>query len=169
MNATVFVDTNVLIYALDPTDLVKQRAAQAWRSDLWNRESGRTSFQVLQEFYAKVIYKWPSARKEARDEVRDLLAWRPVSVSADILDNAWTFQDRYQLSFWDALIVAAAKSVLPISPHRSLPLRTKSRRAYRYKSIPERSWFAFLVVHGRSASAEHSAALCRRWALESVL
>ena len=111
MNATVFVDTNVLIYALDPTDLVKQRAAQAWRSDLWNRENGRISFQVLQEFYAKVIYKWPSARKEARDEVRDLLAWRPVSVSADILNNAWSFQDRYQLSFWDALIVAAAKSL----------------------------------------------------------
>jgi predicted nucleic acid-binding protein len=111
MNATVFVDTNVLIYALDPTDLVNQRAAQAWRSDLWNRENGRISFQVLQEFYAKVSYKWPSARKEARDEVRDLLAWRPVSVSADILNNAWTFQDRYQLSFWDALIVAAAKSL----------------------------------------------------------
>ena len=111
MNATVFVDTNVLIYALDPTDLVKQRAAQAWRSDLWNRENGRISFQVLQEFYAKVIYKWPSAREEARDEVRDLLAWRPVSVSADILNNAWSFQDRYQLSFWDALIVAAAKSL----------------------------------------------------------
>jgi len=111
MNATVFVDTNVLIYALDPTDLVKQRAAQAWRSDLWNRENGRISFQVLQEFYAKVTYKWPSARKEARDEVRDLLAWRPVSVSADILNNAWILQDRYQLSFWDALIVAAAKSL----------------------------------------------------------
>jgi predicted nucleic acid-binding protein len=111
MNATVFVDTNVLIYALDPTDLVKQRAAQAWRSHLWNRENGRISFQVLQEFYAKVIYKWPSAREEARDEVRDLLAWRPVSVSADILNNAWSFQDRYQLSFWDALIVAAAKSL----------------------------------------------------------
>ena len=111
MNATVFVDTNVLIYALDPTDLVKQRAAQAWRSDLWNRENGRISFQVLQEFYAKVTYKWPSARKEARDEVRDLLAWRPISVSADILNNAWILQDRYQLSFWDALIVAAAKSL----------------------------------------------------------
>jgi len=111
MNATVFVDTNVLIYALDPTDLLKQRAAQAWRSHLWNRENGRISFQVLQEFYAKVIYKWPSARKEARDEVRDLLAWRPVSLSADILNSAWTLQDRYQLSFWDALIVAAAKSL----------------------------------------------------------
>ncbi|MGA3326322.1 MAG: PIN domain-containing protein [Terriglobia bacterium] len=110
MIAPVFVDTNVLIYALDDADLKKQEAARDWRADLWRRRQGRISFQVLQEFYAKVTHKWPDTRQAARSEVRDLLAWRPVSVDSVILDHAWKIQDRYQMSFWDALIVAAAKS-----------------------------------------------------------
>ncbi len=58
----------------------------------------------------KVTQKWPAAREGARAEVRDLLAWRPVLVDAALLEQGWRIQDRYQLSFWDALIVAAAKS-----------------------------------------------------------
>jgi len=42
--------------------------------------------------------------------VRDLLAWRPVSVNPELLQRGWRIQDRYQLSFWDAMIVAAAKA-----------------------------------------------------------
>ncbi len=110
MIAPVFVDTNVFIYALDEADLKKHEAARLWRADLWKSRRGRISFQVLQEFYAKVTQKWPSARQEARSEVRDLLAWQPVAVDEGILEHGWKIQDRYQLSFWDALIVAAAKS-----------------------------------------------------------
>jgi predicted nucleic acid-binding protein len=33
-----------------------------------------------------------------------------VTVDAAILERGWKLQDRYQLSFWDALIVAAAKT-----------------------------------------------------------
>jgi len=110
MTAPVFVDTNVLIYALDNADLKKQQAAQEWRAELWRKRQGRISFQVLHEFYAKVTYKWPNVRQAARSEVRDLLAWRPVAVDGAMLDHAWKIQDRYQLSFWEALIVAAAKS-----------------------------------------------------------
>jgi predicted nucleic acid-binding protein len=44
--------------------------------------------------------------------VRDLLAWNPVPLNAVTLEHAWKIQDRYKLSFWDALIVAAAKQAL---------------------------------------------------------
>jgi predicted nucleic acid-binding protein len=111
MTAPVFVDTNVLIYALDRGDPKKQEAARAWRAELWKSHSGRISFQVLQEFYVNVAQKWPSAREQARAEIRDLLAWRPAQVDGAILERTWRIQDRYQLSFWDALIVAAAKSL----------------------------------------------------------
>jgi predicted nucleic acid-binding protein len=110
MIAPVFVDTNVLIYALDQADQKKFQAARVWREALWKSQRGRISFQVLQEFYVKVTQKWPAGRDEARAEVRDLLAWRPVAVDAALLERGWRIQDRYQLSFWDALIVAAAKS-----------------------------------------------------------
>jgi predicted nucleic acid-binding protein len=110
MTATVFVDTNVLIYALDRTDLKKQEGARAWRAELWQRRCGRISVQVLQEFYVNVLRKWPTASDLARREIRNLLAWRPVTVSGELLEEGWKIQDRYQLSFWDALIVAAARS-----------------------------------------------------------
>ena len=111
MTAPVFVDTNVFIYALDRRDLKKQHAAQPWRTELWKSHSGRTSFQVFQEFYANVARKWPGVCHQARAEIRDLMAWRPAPVDGPVLERAWKIQDRYQLSFWDALIVAAAKSL----------------------------------------------------------
>jgi len=54
----------------------------------------------------KVTRRGPSARNEARD----LLALRPAVIDEAVLEQGWKIQERYQLSFWDALIVAAAKS-----------------------------------------------------------
>ena len=110
MTATVFVDTNVLLYALDRTDLNKQERAREWRGELWERKCGRISVQVLQEFYANVLRKWPSASELARSEIRNLQAWHPVTVDIKLVELGWKFQDQYQLSFWDSLIVAAAKA-----------------------------------------------------------
>jgi predicted nucleic acid-binding protein len=110
MSATIFVDTNVFIYAIDRGNPNKQQRAQLWRAELWRSHRGRTSFQVLQEFYVKVMQKWPAAREDARAEVRDLLAWDPVPIDEGVIERGWEIQDRYQLSFWDALIVAAAKT-----------------------------------------------------------
>jgi len=109
MTAPVFVDTNVLLYALDAANKAKQAAAQDWRAALWQTWLGRLSFQVLAEFYANALRLKPSARDDARAEVRDLLAWNPVVVDAAVVELGWKFQDRYQLSFWDSLILAAAK------------------------------------------------------------
>jgi predicted nucleic acid-binding protein len=111
MTETIFVDTNLLIYALDPADVKKQESALAWQEELWNSQLGRISFQVLQEFYAKAIRKWPSLHNEVRSEIMDMLTWQPVPIDGAILDLSWRIQDRYQLSFWDSLIVAAAKSI----------------------------------------------------------
>jgi len=110
MTALVFVDTNVLIYAVDEGHLKKQEAAKQWRSELWKSRRGRISFQVLQEFYANVSRRWPAAREQTVSEIRNLLAWRPVSIDAAVLENAWKIEERYLLSFWDALIVSAAKA-----------------------------------------------------------
>jgi len=109
MSAPVFVDTNVLIYAVDTFDAKKHAMARVWRDELWKSRRGRISFQVLHEFFAKVTQKWPAAREDARAEVRDLLRWKPVVLDEIILERGWKIQDRYRISFWDALIVAAAR------------------------------------------------------------
>jgi predicted nucleic acid-binding protein len=110
MSGLVFVDTNVFIYALDEADPQKQRAAREWRNQLWTSRRGRTSFQVLQEFYVKATHRWPGHVSAARAEVRDLMAWRPLAASSAILQESWKVQDRYRFSFWDALVVAAART-----------------------------------------------------------
>ena len=110
MTAPVFVDSNVFLYALDEADSKKQQAARNWRAELWKSRRGRVSFQVLGEFYVNAVRERPTAGEEARAEVRDLLAWRPVVTDASLLEQGWKIQDRYRLSYWDALIVAAAKA-----------------------------------------------------------
>ena len=110
MSASLFADTNLFIYAFDDRDPQKRDAARAWRTHLWTKRSGRTSFQVLEEFYSKISQRWPGSRDEARAEIRDLMAWTPVVIDADVIESAWKIQDRYRFSFWDALIVAAAQS-----------------------------------------------------------
>lgn len=110
MTAPVFVDSNIFLYAVDDADPRKQQVARDWRAELWKSRLGRVSFQVLNEFYVNAMRLKPAASDEARAEVRDLLAWKPVVVDAAVLERGWKLQDRYRLSYWDALIVAAAKT-----------------------------------------------------------
>ncbi len=110
MTDPVFVDSNVLIYAIDEANQKKHAAAKLWRGELWKSRRGRVSFQVLQELYANVDRKWPAARELVQAEIRNLLTWRPVLIDAEIIEGAWRIQDRYKISFWDGLIVSAAKA-----------------------------------------------------------
>lgn len=108
----VFVDTNVLVYARDAGEATKQPQARAWLEQLWRARTGRLSFQVLQEFYVIVTRKLDPGLTptEARAEVRNLFAWRPVAVDGEMVEAAWSLEDRHSLSFWDALILAAARA-----------------------------------------------------------
>jgi predicted nucleic acid-binding protein len=111
MNAKVFVDTNVLVYCRDASEPKKQEQAMAWMAHLWGSKTGSLSYQVLQEFYITVTAKLqPGLDPEsARKDVRSLLVWHPIVVNDRVLKNAWLIQDRYQISWWDALIVSAAQ------------------------------------------------------------
>ncbi len=110
MSDLVFVDTNVLVYRRDASERSKQPRAKSWVDGLWTHRLGRISSQVLQEYYQTVTRKLKPglSRGEARDEVRDLAAWRPVQPSSELLERAFHCEDRFALSFWDAMIAAAA-------------------------------------------------------------
>ena len=112
MTAPVFVDTNVFVYREDGSDPAKQSRAGDWIAHLARRRAGRISFQVLQELYATLTRKLKPAfgAGEAQGIVRDLTVWQPAVVDLAILKRGWMLQDRYSLSWWDALIVAAAQS-----------------------------------------------------------
>lgn len=108
----VFVDTNVLVYARDDVDPGKQERAAAWIGHLWDTGTGRLSFQVLQELYVTLTRKLDPGLEpgEAKADIRDLMAWRPVKIGPLVLESAWSIEERSGLSFWDSLIVAAASS-----------------------------------------------------------
>ena len=109
---SVFVDTNVLVYARDLSVPRKQERAYEWMSALWASRLGRTSVQVLNEYYVTVTRKLSPAlpAKDARTDVGDLRAWVPMPISASLLDSAFAAEDRFGLSYWDSLIVAAAQA-----------------------------------------------------------
>ena len=111
MTGPVFVDTNVLVYRHDASEPSKQSRADAWIKSLARNRSGRLSFQVLQEFYSVVTRRArpPVAERQARSVVRDLMAWQPAAIDLATLERAWVVQDRHSVSWWDALIVAAAQ------------------------------------------------------------
>ena len=108
----VFVDTNILVYARDSSEPRKQEVAAAWMTRLWKSRRGRLSFQVLQEYYVTVTHKLDSRLDPltARGEVRALMKWRPQAIDREVLEVAWRVQDSHRLSWWDALIVAAAEA-----------------------------------------------------------
>ncbi|MFG6430586.1 PIN domain-containing protein [Roseateles sp. LYH14W] len=108
---TVFVDTNVLLYAFDDRDLAKQQRAREWLERCWLRRCGRVSTQVLNEFYANARKRFATAISagDARAEVRRYQLWRPWQIDQPTVETAWAAESRYQLSYWDALMVAAAQ------------------------------------------------------------
>ena len=112
MTAPVFVDTNVLVYRHDASNPAKQVRADDWLRVLVHERSGRLSFQVLQELYATLTRKLRPGidAREAQEIVRDLTAWQPLAIDLAIIERAWRLQESYLLSWWDALIVAAAQS-----------------------------------------------------------
>jgi len=111
MTDLVFVDSNVLVYSLDASEPEKQRHAESWLQHLWSNRVGRLSYQVLLEFYVIVTKKIDVtlSHEEARIVVRSLLAWDPVLTDHRTIAGAWAVQDRYQVSWWDSLIVSAAQ------------------------------------------------------------
>ena len=108
----VFVDTNVLVTSRDATERRKQPKASAWLGHLWRAREGRLSIQVLQEYYVTVTRKLtPGLQADvARRDVSLLQAWRPVVIDEAIVEDAFVGEDRWGLSFWDALIVSAARA-----------------------------------------------------------
>ena len=112
MTGPVFVDTNVLVYRYDTRERTKQSRADAWVTCVWRSRAGRLSFQVLQELYATLTRKLRPAMAVADVQriVRNLASWQPVSIDLAVLERAWSLEERYSVSWWDALIVAAAET-----------------------------------------------------------
>ena len=104
-----FVDSNLLLYYIDPVEPQKRARAADWLEALWMAGAGRLSWQVLHEFYWNSVKKMRLSPARGREIVEDLSHWKPVDTSLGLVQQAWQWMDVAQLSYWDALILAAAE------------------------------------------------------------
>jgi predicted nucleic acid-binding protein len=100
-----------LLYAKDASEGAKQMRAAQWLAHLWRERTGRTSVQVLSEYYVNVTRKLHPglAPDDAWDDVQALLAWRPQQVDAGLLQRGREIERRFRLNWWDCLVVGAAQ------------------------------------------------------------
>jgi predicted nucleic acid-binding protein len=107
----VFVDSNILVYAHDRSDPGKHAKAREALRRCWGEETGCLSLQVLQEFYVSITRKvrYPLSKKVARDLIATYSVWPLALLTPDHVIAASRQEERYQLQFWDALIVSAAQ------------------------------------------------------------
>src|SRR5262245_9164530 len=110
MSVKTFVDTNVMIYAYDVDAHTKHDTAKGILRNLWSRRIGALSVQVLQEFYVNVTRKIasPLPKSSARAIVESYVVWCVDTTPAEI-SAAFRIEDEAHISFWDALIIAAAR------------------------------------------------------------
>jgi predicted nucleic acid-binding protein len=111
MSARCFVDTNVLVYAHDASAGLKHDRARELVEGLWQSRAGVISTQVLQELSVNVRMKAarPLGLEATRELVSDYLAWHVVVNDGEAVVAALDLEQRYQVSFWDALIIHAAQ------------------------------------------------------------
>lgn len=109
MSDRAFVDTNILVYAYDISARAKNERARDLVERLWLDRTGVLSTQVLQELYVSLRKaRDPVPADEARQIVADYLRWEVVVNTGESVLEAVDLEERYKLSFWDALIVQAA-------------------------------------------------------------
>ena len=112
MNAEVFVDTNVLLYTIDedPASASKrQLAQQLLLSERWG-----WSVQVAAEFFVNATSAKRPFRLNAADAaalVETWFAFPTLDLTSSLFCAAIDVHRRYQLSYWDAAILAAAKQM----------------------------------------------------------
>src|SRR5437879_13538179 len=100
MTGPCFVDADVFVYARDPRDAAKQARALQWIAHLWQERLGRTSVQVLSEYYvfATRTLKPQAAPGAAWDDVRELMACRRLPVDETLLRRMREIAHRRDLS-----------------------------------------------------------------------
>lgn len=111
MSDRYFVDTNVLMYAHDSAAGEKHQRAKVLVEKLWETRAGVVSTQVLQELAVNLRRKAkkPLDAKATREVVSDYLTWQVVVNGGYSILEALDLEAKYQISFWDALILEAAQ------------------------------------------------------------
>ena len=111
MSVEAFLDTNVLVYAAAGGEGKDAKRRQALR--LIADYNFGLSAQVLQEFYVTVVRKiaTPLSAADALEWVEQLEAFPCQPIEASLIKIGAEIGQRYQISYWDGAIIAAAEAL----------------------------------------------------------
>jgi predicted nucleic acid-binding protein len=106
----IFIDTNILVYAVDSHDLNKQKKCRSLLKSLGPELRGVISTQVMKEFYVTATKKLGADPLVVKDLLDAFGRFDTVIVTPDTIKEAVDCSILNRLSLWDALIVVAAES-----------------------------------------------------------
>ncbi len=106
----IFIDTNILVYSMDRHNIDKQRRCRSLLRNVTADMRGVISTQVMQEFYVAATKKLGADPLTVKDIMNSFNRFEVVGVTPEIINGAIDCSILNRLSFWDALIVAAAES-----------------------------------------------------------
>jgi predicted nucleic acid-binding protein len=111
MSAKAFLDTNIFVYSEAGQDPAKALIARRLRRSLIDSRDGMISYQVIHEFF-NVVLKGPVPKMGPLERMLMLhfvfRKFPSVPNSHDLVERALGIAERYQLPWYDALIIAAA-------------------------------------------------------------
>jgi len=105
----VFLDTNILVYTLDKADVAKREQARQIVKRVIQQHHPVISTQVIKEFYVVAATKLKADPFAVKNIIRGFRNMEIVNNDLDLVEQAIDISLASQLSFWDALIVAAAE------------------------------------------------------------
>ncbi len=110
MNAVRFIDTNILLYSYDLDAPAKRSVAMGLIEEGW-ADLGKSaiSVQVLQELHVNLVRR-RLTQANATKIIQDFSEWPVVENTLELLIQGLAEQARWQISLWDALILAAARA-----------------------------------------------------------
>ncbi len=104
----VFIDTNILVYAVDKDAGSKHEKAKVILRPFFTEDIyPAISTQVLHEF-ASCLYRWKFSDEKVSTLVAPLRYWNIISNDWTLFNSGLAIKKRFQTSFWDGLIIAAA-------------------------------------------------------------
>lgn len=107
----VLVDTNILVYAFDPTQGEKHHSAIKICRGLLELDRICLSTQILQELYVTLTRKASLPVETALAVLDDLSQWPVFLVDYRAIRDAAIIARDNRIAFWDALLIAAAATL----------------------------------------------------------
>lgn len=110
MTGKAFVDTNIFLYTIDQTVTTKTNSSRKLIDDLKASGRGVVSTQVINEFTVNALYKFGLGTAEVKRFFRVFEQFEIVAHSLDDARRGLDICESTQLHYWDAILVAAARS-----------------------------------------------------------